>query len=465
MESTLTNFAIGITLAEHTEHSIRKMGSAKMGKNSKKAPEDEEYVVEDILGHKVEGKERYYKIKWEGYPESECTWEPAANINEVLIKRYEKKCRSTGISLNGHTIYDESSGDESVSELVMKEVLGGRKENGMQQYNVKFSDGSTKWIAAGKIGNKNLIKAYNSKKPSSTTNNSSSRKRAKASSEKDSDAEVVSKKRSHTSSSASFSNHKTPATRNGRSNRRSSIASTASSQDVICDDILDSPKHYDRVSRSKSKTPVISRSQKRKNSLVRENSVSSKRNGEAQSAKSSNSSKSSKSKNKKSKVPEVQKPQEEEEGIYVIEKIVDSRVVNGVKEYRVRWENYPPEDDTWQTIDTFNDPSIVQEFEKLKSAKFKGLGTPAPDSDKSSKRTKPVKTKFLKKLMKKVRRGVTYRDEEIVGVLDKHFNSEDEGFYLVQLSNKQIIYMHPDDVPVKFREECLYADKKRALDQ
>ena len=108
---------------------------------------------------------------------------------------------------------------------------------------------------------------------------------------------------------------------------------------------------------------------------------------------------------------------------------------------------------------------IVHEFEKLKSSKLKGMGTPATDSDRSSKRTKPVKTKFLKKLMKKVRKGVTYRDEEIVGVLDKHFNSNEEGFYLVQLSTKQIIYMHPDDVPVKFREECLYADKKRALDQ
>uniref|UniRef100_A0A0N5C1X7 Chromo domain-containing protein n=1 Tax=Strongyloides papillosus TaxID=174720 RepID=A0A0N5C1X7_STREA len=438
-----------------------------MGKSNKKVPEEEkEYVVEDILGHRVEGKEKYYKIKWEGYPESECTWEPAENINEILIKRYEKKCRSTGISLNGHTIYDESSGDESVSELIMKEIIGSRKDNGLQQYHVKFSDGSTQWIAAGKIGNKSLIKAFNSKKGSnSNTNNSTSRKRAKASSEKDSDSEVVSKKRSHTSSSASFSTHKTPLTRNGRSIRRNSVTSSASSQDVICDEILDSPRHYDRVSRSKSKTPVISRSQKRKSSMARENSVSSKRNGDAHSAKSSSSTKSSKSKDKKSKVPEV-KETEEEEGVYVIEKIVDSRVVSGgIKEYRVRWEGYSPEEDTWQTIDTFNDPSIVHEFEKLKSSKLKGMGTPATDSDRSSKRTKPVKTKFLKKLMKKVRKGVTYRDEEIVGVLDKHFNSNDEGFYLVQLSTKQIIYMHPDDVPVKFREECLYADKKRALDQ
>lgn len=33
--------------------------------------------VEKILGHKIDQKGKYwFKVKWEGYPESDATWEP-----------------------------------------------------------------------------------------------------------------------------------------------------------------------------------------------------------------------------------------------------------------------------------------------------------------------------------------------------------------------------------------------------
>ena len=42
--------------------------------------DDEYYIVEKILDRKKEGKKFLYKVKWEGYPESSCTWEPLSNL-------------------------------------------------------------------------------------------------------------------------------------------------------------------------------------------------------------------------------------------------------------------------------------------------------------------------------------------------------------------------------------------------
>uniref|UniRef100_A0A0N4ZWL6 Chromo domain-containing protein n=1 Tax=Parastrongyloides trichosuri TaxID=131310 RepID=A0A0N4ZWL6_PARTI len=53
-----------------------------------------------------------------------------------------------------------------------------------------------------------------------------------------------------------------------------------------------------------------------------------------------------------------------EEVLYVVERIIDYRDINGVREYLCRWEGYDERDDTWQTADTFTNPKFVEEFEK-----------------------------------------------------------------------------------------------------
>uniref|UniRef100_A0A0N5BUA7 Chromo domain-containing protein n=1 Tax=Strongyloides papillosus TaxID=174720 RepID=A0A0N5BUA7_STREA len=148
---------------------------------------------------------------------------------------------------------------------------------------------------------------------------------------------------------------------------------------------------------------------------------------------------------------------EDEENI--IERIVDSREINGEKIYKIRWKNRPSDDDTWQTIRTLGDPSIVQEYEKLKLVKLDELKTTGNSDEPSEEEERG----FLRRLMKEVRKGVRYRDEEVVGVIDKHFNSDNEKFYLFLLKNKRIVYVHPEDVPENIKEECMYADMKRLL--
>ena len=55
----------------------------------------EEYVVEKVKRKRMtqEGKEMYL-IKWEGYSESENTWEPKEYLNcPKLIAKFEKKAK------------------------------------------------------------------------------------------------------------------------------------------------------------------------------------------------------------------------------------------------------------------------------------------------------------------------------------------------------------------------------------
>ena len=47
------------------------------------------YQVEKIVGKRWKGGRVQYKVKWEGYPYSQCTWEPLEHLQTVfeLIER------------------------------------------------------------------------------------------------------------------------------------------------------------------------------------------------------------------------------------------------------------------------------------------------------------------------------------------------------------------------------------------
>uniref|UniRef100_A0A0K0EMB4 Chromo domain-containing protein n=1 Tax=Strongyloides stercoralis TaxID=6248 RepID=A0A0K0EMB4_STRER len=58
-----------------------------------------------------------------------------------------------------------------------------------------------------------------------------------------------------------------------------------------------------------------------------------------------------------------------EETRYVIEKIVDHRTVDGIRQYRIRWDGYTSDDDTWQTSDTFDDINFVKHYDDMVARK------------------------------------------------------------------------------------------------
>jgi hypothetical protein len=52
---------------------------------------EDEYIVEKILDKKKINGVYKYKVKWEGYNEADCTWEPKENLDNVyyLVEEFE----------------------------------------------------------------------------------------------------------------------------------------------------------------------------------------------------------------------------------------------------------------------------------------------------------------------------------------------------------------------------------------
>ncbi|KAL7045129.1 hypothetical protein ACKWTF_002154 [Chironomus riparius] len=82
---------------------------------------DEIYYVEKILNRKVVNGKPYYFIKWEGYTESDNTWEPAENLDKTLIELFEVK--HYGINRVEQGTFDtDDSNDELMVPLKEKQT-------------------------------------------------------------------------------------------------------------------------------------------------------------------------------------------------------------------------------------------------------------------------------------------------------------------------------------------------------
>lgn len=53
-----------------------------------------------------------------------------------------------------------------------------------------------------------------------------------------------------------------------------------------------------------------------------------------------------------------------QEDVYVVDRIVDERLHNGKREFRVRWTGYSQDDDTWEPASHFNDSEPLEEWRR-----------------------------------------------------------------------------------------------------
>ncbi|KRX02661.1 Chromo domain protein [Pseudocohnilembus persalinus] len=130
------------------------MGRKKQSQKNNSQQEPEEYVVESIIQDKIIKKKKYFLVKWEGYPESENTWEPEGNLIAGcgdLLKQYQlnKKLNSSAKknqkneklinkqNIKNKKLYDEQSEDqeEQSSQQYESNVVKDKIQNFAQNIN------------------------------------------------------------------------------------------------------------------------------------------------------------------------------------------------------------------------------------------------------------------------------------------------------------------------------------------
>uniref|UniRef100_A0A0K0F2X4 Chromo domain-containing protein n=1 Tax=Strongyloides venezuelensis TaxID=75913 RepID=A0A0K0F2X4_STRVS len=393
-----------------------------MGRSKKTYNREKRYLVEDILNRKSEDGKILYLVKWEGYSGNKCTWEPSENLNDSLIKRYERSI-SEGIPFILLSSDESSEDEEENDDIMMKEILEIKVKNRIEQCKILYDDGTKKWVPKNKIQNEKILQEYEDKKDRYCVG-----LRKRLSKESIVNDNVFLKKKN---SSIESLEEKTTETEKNTCRTRSF------KQPLLC--------NYD----SKYSLLKNNRNPPRRSSRLN-TTYNFKETSPLSSPRSSGSSctwtndtvntfESTSSQNKTNK---------------------KASKIDVNDEYRIRWKGYTSKHDTWQTADTFYDSNIITEYEKATNKeKYKSAFT----STFNNNLNEDINDCLLDTIMSDAKKGTKYNEKEILGVLAMQYNKKNEKFYLIQLINKSVVPIHSTDIPEKFKSECLRLDRRQSF--
>ncbi|KAG8446852.1 hypothetical protein GDO86_014350 [Hymenochirus boettgeri] len=121
-------------------------------------------------------------------------------------------------------------------------------------------------------------------------------------------------------------------------------------------------------------------------------------------------------KQNKKKMEEVVDEEEEE---YVVEKVLDRRVVKGKVEYLLKWKGFSDEDNTWEPEENLDCPDLIAEFLQSQKNAYESDGSKRKadsDTEVAGEESKPKKKKEEAEKPRGFARGL--EPERIIGATD-----------------------------------------------
>ena len=118
--------------------------------------EGEFYNIEKIIGRRRINGKLQYKIKWEGYPINQCTWEPMKNLESAkeLVEEYDRSNpetnqKSTNNKKKDNTFLNkkrnlEKEKEEKEEKEEKKEEVQEKNQNEKIEDEVKLNDDDSK---------------------------------------------------------------------------------------------------------------------------------------------------------------------------------------------------------------------------------------------------------------------------------------------------------------------------------
>jgi len=110
--------------------------------------------------------------------------------------------------------------------------------------------------------------------------------------------------------------------------------------------------------------------------------------------------------------------EEEEEEEFTVEKVVDSRMRGGKKEYLLKWKGYPDSENTWEPEENLDCPDLISGYEdkKKKREAEKGVKRKSTTNGAKEDQAKKKKKEDNDNKPRGFERGLT--PERIIGATD-----------------------------------------------